>query len=398
MSGTLNTNYVQSDLGTNLYLNAATPSGNVVIGNSVNSLVTFTNTGNIGVGTNSPTSGFILDIQAANGRQRIESTIGTNEVHQRYINTGGTLFVGIDASTGNGFGTSYGAQFWHSGNYPILFGTNNLERMRIDASGNVSIGTASSQAPLSVSYLNSIRGDCLLLTNTNTGGYGPWINFYGNYSGGYSFAKIGAENDSTGATLRFHTADTSKVSQERMRIDNSGNLLVGKTTASGTSGNGFQTNSTGTLSVVTAATTSSFDTYELYSTGAAAYRFYITADGVVHATSASIAAISDERLKENVRDLDFGLDKIMAVKPRKFDWKEGKGLDRKNDVGFIAQEFETVFPNSVVLSKAGEDEIEYKSINQSELIPTLVKAIQELNAKVESQAETIAALQAKVGV
>lgn len=93
-----------------------------------------------------------------------------------------------------------------------------------DSSGNVGIGTSSPQAPLNVSYSNDARADTLRLTNRNTGGYGSWLNFYGDYSGGYSFAKIGAENESTGATLRFHTADTSKVSQERMRLDSSGNL------------------------------------------------------------------------------------------------------------------------------------------------------------------------------
>jgi len=95
----------------------------------------------------------------------------------------------------------------------------------VDASANsVGIGTASPSAPLNVSYSNSSRDDTLLLTNTNTGGYGPWISFYGNYNGGYSFGSIGGENQSTGGTLTFKTADTSGTLQENLQVTNNGDL------------------------------------------------------------------------------------------------------------------------------------------------------------------------------
>ena len=175
-----------------------------------------------------------------------------------------------------------------------------------------------------------------------------------------------------------------------MTLDNSGNLLVGQTSQSQTtvgssltSGGGIQTALASSSSAVTGIT--------LYSTGASAYRFYVDMGGTIHATSTSITAISDERLKENVRDIDTGLNTILALKPRRFDWKEGKGQDKKNVAGFIAQEFETVFPECVGTSKAGADGIEYKNINYETLVPTLVKAIQELSAEVN-------ALKAKLGV
>jgi hypothetical protein len=107
-------------------------------------------------------------------------------------------------------------------------------------------------------------------------------------------------------------------------------------------------------------------------------------DGTVNATSIVISAISDQRLKENVRNLDTGLDAIIALKPRRFDWKKGKGQDKKNVAGFIAQEFEEVFPECVGVTKAGGDGIEYKNINHETLIPTLVKAIQELKAEFDA--------------
>jgi len=195
----------------------------------------------------------------------------------------------------------------------------------------------------------------------------------------------------------------SGIDGERMRIDSSGNLLVGQTAQSYATvgfsvlGSGSGSNN-GTVNSCLSTSTNASSSYNLYSTGAAAFRFYVDMGGTVHATSIVITAISDERLKENVRDIDTGLSSVMALKPRRYDWKEGKGLDKKNAAGFIAQEFETVFPDSVGLSKAGGDGIEYKNINYEELIPTLTKAIQEQQALITTLQTQVTALQAKVGV
>ena len=87
----------------------------------------------------------------------------------------------------------------------------------------------------------------------------------------------------------------------------------------------------------------------------------------------------------------------MLLKPRKFDWKEGKGADIKDARGFIAQEFEIVFPDMVEEWKdpAPEGEEPYKAVNAN-LIPTLVKAIQELKALVDTQSSTIQSLTARI--
>jgi len=73
------------------------------------------------------------------------------------------------------------------------------------------------------------------------------------------------------------------------------------------------------------------------------------------------------------------------LKPRKFDWKEGKGKDIKDDRGFIAQEFEQVFPDLIDkwADPAPEGEEPYKSVRQ-DLIPVLVRAIQELKAEFDA--------------
>ena len=128
-----------------------------------------------------------------------------------------------------------------------------------------------------------------------------------------------------------------------------------------------------------------------------AIRFYVSFAGTVNATNTTITAISDQRLKENIRDLDDGLEKVMALQPRKFDWKEGKGADIKNARGFIAQEFEAVFPDQITLHAPSAAEKEWvgddkvKAIQQN-LTPYLVKAIQELKAELDAAKAEIAAL------
>ena len=153
---------------------------------------------------------------------------------------------------------------------------------------------------------------------------------------------------------------------------------------------------TAKYSVVTSASTNSTYSYMHYSTGASAYRMYVGDGGTIYATSTTITAISDQRLKENIRDLDDGLDVVMALKPRKFDWKEGKGASIKNARGFIAQEFEQVLPDMIEewLDPAPEGEEPYKAVNAN-LIPTLVKAIQEQQALITALTERITALEAK---
>jgi hypothetical protein len=180
------------------------------------------------------------------------------------------------------------------------------------------------------------------------------------------------------------TAGNAITFTQAMTLDASGNLLVGKT-ASNSSVIGAELRPSGAIiSTLAASTNADFALYT-YSTGAAAARFYVGMSGTVFATNTTISAISDARLKENVQDIDVGLGAILALKPRKFDWKEGKGKNIKGDRGFIAQEFEQVFPQLVDewADPSPEGEAPYKSVRQ-DLIPVLVKAIQELTARVEA--------------
>ena len=265
-----------------------------------------------------------------------------------------------------------------------------------DASGNVGIGVTPSAWNTNVKAAQLASGsvysystvDLELTQNCYYNTSNQWIysttapaERYSLYNGAHTWYN--APSGTAGNPITFTQA---------MTLDASGNLLVGKTTAGTGGGNGIQISQT-SMSYVCSESSGGSGCYEFYSSNIGAYRFYVTSTGTVFATNTTITAISDQRLKENVRDLDCGLNKILALQPRRFDWKEGKGLDKKDDVGFIAQEFETVFPQSVVESKAGEDGIEYKALNHSELIPTLVKAIQEQQAIITSLTARLDALE-----
>ena len=225
--------------------------------------------------------------------------------------------------------------------------------------------------------------------STASGLYGADSGLYLASIGGSQYLKgtssVNIQVGSTIAAAATVAAFTSTGLSVTGAIDTTGNLLVGTTNSSSTAGVGLKVLPNVNypqLSMVGSSTTNSATTLEVYSTGAAAYRFYVGYGGTIFATSTTISAISDSRYKENIVDLDVGLDAIMSLKPRKFDWKDGKGKNIKGDRGFIAQEFEQVFPDLIDEWKdsVADGEEPYKSVRQ-DLIPVLVKAIQELSQR-----------------
>jgi len=107
-------------------------SGVMALQTNGNTAVTIDSSGNVGVGTASPS--YKLDVQGTTANQRISSTTGTNAAYQIFSNTGQNFYVGLDNSAGNQIlSAAYGATLLGSGAYPMVFGTNNTERMRINA-------------------------------------------------------------------------------------------------------------------------------------------------------------------------------------------------------------------------------------------------------------------------
>jgi hypothetical protein len=245
------------------------------------------------------------------------------------------------------------------------------------------------QAGYSANY-----GTASAQTNTYIGyrsGYSMTTGYYNTILGAYSGNQDGLDI----RTASNYIVLSDGQGKPRGVFDNGGYFLLGQTVAGLTVGSVLGPE--GLIRGVRSGTTSATSTMEVYSTGASAYRFFVGMNGTIYATSTTITGISDQRLKENIVDLSDGLDAVMALKPRKFDWKEGKGKNIKGDRGFIAQEFETVFPDMIEEWKdpAPEGEEPYKGVNAN-LIPHLVKAIQELKTIIDAQAAEIAELKAKV--
>jgi len=386
-------------------------NGQLLFGVEGSERMRLTSTG-LGIGTSSPS--YKLDVSTASTTTIRSISTANGDIGRILVaskTSGAVDVVGVFASEGNASDVSIGT----TSNHPLIFLANNGEKMRLDSSGILLVG-ATSAGPYGPNGLLISKADvpattsgknlAIFTTNSQAADLGGSISLGGSYSGStpYEFAGIkGAKENSTNNNaagyLAFITTNSGNASVERARIDSSGNLLVGQTTQSGTSNGisltpaGAGTNSPAAY-VAGAGTVSTSAGIALYNTTASAYRFYVTYAGNINATNTTITAISDQRLKENIRDLDDGLATVMALKPRKFDWKTGKGKDIKNDRGFIAQEFETVFPDMIEdwLDPAPEGEEPYKAV-RADLIPTLVKAIQEQQALITTLTARITALE-----
>ena len=189
---------------------------------------------------------------------------------------------------------------------------------------------------------------------------------------------------------------------ERMRIDSSGNLLVGQT-SSGV-GQRFSVTSTGTwnsflyipngqqgIGITNTSGTSSYTAMTYYNNGTT-YSFCgsITVSGTTTAFNTS----SDYRMKENVVPITTGLATIGALKPISYDWISTK----ERGEGFLAHELQEIVPLAVTGDKDAVDEdgkMKPQSVDYSKIVVHLVAAIQELSAKNDALEARLAALEAK---
>jgi hypothetical protein len=281
--------------------------------------VTIDTSQNVGIGTASPTSSSVLDVvSGGNTFPRVRSSIGSSAaLFFQNSDTGTTtsdgMYVGIT-------GAEEGV-IWNNENTDLRIATNNTERMRIDSSGNLLVGTSSSNNGGGICVTKSVNGSTI-------------ANFENSFGSG---------------------------------------AQVLRTTMVGGASN------TSSYHIVCAS---------------GADRLYVYGNGNVVNSNNSYGTLSDVKLKENIVDASSKLADVMQLKVRNFNFKTEP--DHKQ-IGFIAQELEQVFPALIDNTTSPNDPDDViKSIKTSVLVPILVKAIQELKAINDTQAETINALTARI--
>jgi len=294
--------------------------------------------------------------------------------------------------------------------------------MIISSAGLVGIGTSSPATTLDirspniaigVTALSTAQGQAFVGTTNNWGqDIGGTLALGGAQNSGtltQTFASIAGRRESslgyiyTGYMQLAVSDGTNMV--EAMRIDSSKNLLVGRTSqgsypqrlnllqSSATEG-GIQSwcdSATFSGGVITArasrATTNNSYTFFQCSQDGVGDKLYIFDSGNVYNTTGTYGTLSDIKLKENIVDATSKLNDVMALKVRNFNLKSEPELKQ---IGFIAQELETIFPSMVE-----ETLNQTKIVKTTVLIPILVKAIQEQQALIESLTTRLTALENK---
>jgi hypothetical protein len=339
-------------------MNLALTNGSYEFYDDVNNVdrMVIDSSGNVGIGTTSPSSFNYLSTSP------------------HLVVGGGSSDAGVTFySSTNGYGRLAFAdgtdsteqyrgliQYYHGDN-SMQFYTGSDERMRIDSSGNVGIGVTSPSSyymdDLVVSAPNE-GGITIASDSTSAGAYLAFADGTSGDAAYRGFVHYAHASD----YLRFGTAAT-----ERMRIDSSGNLLVGGTLVGALDSCAIENYGGITIS----RTSGSGRTMMTFKNAAATVGIISTTT-----TSTTYGTSSDQRLKDNIVDAPSASDDIDAIQVRSFDWK-ADGSHQK--YGMIAQELQTVAPEAV---HQPEDSEEMMGVDYSKLVPMLIKEIQSLRNRV----------------
>jgi hypothetical protein len=281
----------------------------------------------------------------------------------------------------------------------IAFSEGGTESARFDSSGNLGLGTTTPNSKLTSQTATSSTSAFTFANQLNNSfGSNESIVAMGfhnradvNSNGvGAAIALSGGGVSAGSGNLVFCIKGTGNIaatvapSDEKMRIDSSGTLIVNSTSkqngdvkfsVTGNNGGAMETKFTA-------------DYYPLliYRSGNLYGSIYQSGTSTAYNTG------SDYRLKENIVDLPNALQTLSQLKPRQFDWKE----TGNTTTGFIAHELAEVLPQAVTGEKDAVDKDgkpTYQGIDTSFLVATLTAAIQEQQSLIENLTNRLTALE-----
>jgi hypothetical protein len=313
--------------------------------------------GNVGIGTTAPTVYGTYKTLEVKGTGGGVVQFGTGSTTAAYVYSDGT---------NSGFNNLVSGY--------MNFATAGTERMRIDSSGNVGIGTSSPTYKLQVGNHNGYN-DQFSVYNDGTFSTGG-VNLFNYYNGttnicGFKFASV---SSTTGAILMYTNAGSGVV--ERARIDSNGNVQINTTNAAATGTTCRFTIEDGTIYLPFGINNNAAGTG---ASNVALFARNGTTTGTISVTGTTTAynTSSDYRLKHDVQPMLSGLSTIAALKPSTYKWN----ADNSYGEGFIAHELQAVIPQAVTGEKDAVNDdgsIKPQGVDYSKVVVHLVAAIQEL--------------------
>jgi hypothetical protein len=266
------------------------------------------------------------------------------------------------------------------------------ERMRIKSNGNIGIGETEPIRKFVIVGPSGNGSTLLMHMDADTAGGECGIEFKADSTNDNrrvkAAIKFRRDDPGTRGTGNLHfciNGDNNDVNvstgHSRMHLNSTGRLIINRSSAN--SDNQVELNHAGA---------SQYGMYINSTSGGSGTQYHMSwARGDTQcgymtssATTIGLNNASDERLKENIQNSASATQSIKNIKVRQFDWKNNRDVHK--DYGFVAQELVTVVPEAVAVGSEELNEdgtpVQMWGVDDSKLIPRLVKTIQELEARI----------------